>query len=76
MSVRQLPQSADDLDDAWASQALGIGVSVIGRESVGLGTAFACRLFRLTLDGPPGTPISVLVTMAPTASALKPSSTR
>jgi Ecdysteroid kinase-like family len=63
MSVRQLPQSADDLDDAWASQALGIGVSVIGRESVGLGTAFACRLFRLTLEGPPGTPISVLVKM-------------
>jgi hypothetical protein len=63
MSVRQLPQSADGLDDAWASQALGTSVRVIGSESVGVGTAFACRLFRLTLDGPPGTPDSVLVKM-------------
>jgi hypothetical protein len=63
MSVRQLPQSADGLDDAWASQALGTSVRVIGSESVGVGTAFACRLFRLTLDGPPGAPDSVLVKM-------------
>jgi len=60
MSLRQLPQSADALDDAWASQALGTSVRVINRESVGLGTAFACRLFRLTLDGPPG---SVVIKM-------------
>ncbi|CDO90257.1 hypothetical protein AWC29_26555 [Mycobacterium triplex] len=63
MSLRQLPQSADDLDDSWASQALGTSVRVVARESVGLGTAFACRLFRLTLDGPPGIPTSVLVKM-------------
>jgi aminoglycoside phosphotransferase (APT) family kinase protein len=63
MSLRQLPQSADDLDDSWASQALSAPVRVTNRESVGLGTAFACRLFRLTLDGPPGTPSSVLVKM-------------
>ncbi|MCV7412489.1 hypothetical protein AWC05_17885 [Mycobacterium florentinum] len=63
MSLRQLPQSADDLDDSWASQALGTSVRVTNHESVGLGTAFACRLFRLTLDAPPGTPTSVLVKM-------------
>jgi aminoglycoside phosphotransferase (APT) family kinase protein len=63
MSVRQLPQSADGLDDAWASQSLGTSVRVIGSESVGVGTAFACQLFRLTIDGPPGTPASVLVKM-------------
>jgi aminoglycoside phosphotransferase (APT) family kinase protein len=63
MSVRQLPQSADGLDDAWASRALGTSVQVISSESVGVGTAFACRLFRLMLDGPPGAPDSVLVKM-------------
>jgi hypothetical protein len=63
MSVRQLPQSVDGLDDAWASQALGAPVRVTGSESVGAGTAFACRLFRLTLDGAAGTPASALVKM-------------
>ena len=63
MSLRQLPQSADGLDDSWASQALGASVRVADRESVGLGIAFACRLFRLMLDGPPGMPGSVLVKM-------------
>ena len=63
MNLRQLPQSADDLDDSWASQALGASVRVISRESVGVGTAFACRLFRLTLEGPPGAPTSALVKM-------------
>lgn len=63
MSLGQLPQSADALDDSWASQALGTSVRVVGHESVGLGIAFACRLFRLTLDGPPGTPTSMLVKM-------------
>lgn len=63
MNLRQLPQSAEDLDDSWASQALGTPVRVVSHESVGVGTAFACRLFRLTLDGPPGTPMSVLIKM-------------
>jgi Ecdysteroid kinase-like family len=63
MNVRHLPQSSDGLDDSWASQALGMPVRVLRSERVGVGTAFACRLFRLTLDGPAGTPASVLVKM-------------
>jgi aminoglycoside phosphotransferase (APT) family kinase protein len=63
MSLQQLPQSADSLDDSWISRALDTSVQVIKRESVGVGQAFACRLYRLTLDGPPGTPGSVLVKM-------------
>lgn len=63
MSLRQLPQSADALDDTWVGQALGTSARVVKRESVGVGQAFACRLYRLTLDGPAGTPRSVLVKM-------------
>jgi Ecdysteroid kinase-like family len=60
MTAAQLPRSVDDLDDAWASEVLGVAVTVTGREPVGA-AAFACKLVRLLLDGPASAPASIVV---------------
>lgn len=56
---RRIPQSVEDFDDAWISGVLGAEVRITGTEGVGVGAAFACQLFRLTLDG--DVPASVIV---------------
>ena len=55
----RLPQSIEEFDDAWISSVLGSAVRITGTEGVGVGAAFACQLFRLTLDGEG--PASVIV---------------
>ncbi|HEX6388303.1 MAG TPA: phosphotransferase [Solirubrobacteraceae bacterium] len=61
MTTVSIPTSASDLDDAWISDVLGTPVRVTASEGVGVGSAFACRLFRLRLEGPEDTPDSVIV---------------
>ncbi|MHB8694168.1 MAG: phosphotransferase [Solirubrobacteraceae bacterium] len=58
---RRLPQSVEEFDDAWISGVLGAEVRITGTEGVGVGAAFACQLFRLTLDGAGEGPASVIV---------------
>jgi hypothetical protein len=70
MTTAQLPQSFDDLNDAWVSSVLGTTVTVTGREEVGA-AAFACKLIRLLLDGPPSTPASMVVKL-PIHGELRP----
>lgn len=50
-----IPRIESELDSAWASSILGREVTVTGSEGVGAGSAFACQIYRLFLDGPPGT---------------------
>lgn len=61
MSSIPIPKSEVDLDDGWISQVIGSPVRVTSTEAVGVGSAFACQLFRLRLAGPQGTPDSVVV---------------
>lgn len=61
MTTTTIPRGAADLDDAWISDILGASVRITATEGVGVGSAFACQLFRLTLEGPHGTPGSVVV---------------
>ena len=56
---RRIPQSLDALDDAWISGVLGADIRITGAEGVGVGAAFACQLFRLSLEG--DGPVSVIV---------------
>jgi hypothetical protein len=61
MTTVSMPRGEADLDDAWISEVIGSPVRVTGTEGVGVGSAFACQLFRLRLEGPAGTPDSVVV---------------
>jgi hypothetical protein len=61
MTTTSIPRNQADLDDAWISEILGATVKVRGTEGVGVGSAFACQLFRLHLEGPAGIPASVVV---------------
>jgi hypothetical protein len=74
----RLPKSIDDIDGAWLSEALharGLiaqpeGVVVTGVKPVPGGTAFATIMAILELDGPPGTPSSVVVKI-PTTTEIR-----
>lgn len=61
MTTTSIPAAEAELDDAFISGVLGQPVHVTAIEGVGVGSAFACQLFRLRLDGPEGTPASVVV---------------
>jgi hypothetical protein len=61
MRTIRIPRGAADLDDAWISEVIGSPVQVTSIEGVGVGSAFACQLFRLQIDGAEGTPDSVVV---------------
>jgi hypothetical protein len=61
MTTIGIPRSKDDLDDAWISEVIGSPVRVTATEGVGVGSAFACQLFRLRLEGVAGAPDSVVV---------------
>ncbi len=68
-AAERLPASPEELDDAWVTGVLrdsgAVGadaeVEVTGSEGVGVGSAFACQLFRLFLKGPEGTPPTMVV---------------
>ncbi|MGY4103767.1 phosphotransferase [Nocardia sp. R16R-3T] len=63
MTSVSIPRDQTDLDDAWISRILDAPVRVTATHGLAVGFAFACRLFRLHLEGPLGTPGSVVVKM-------------
>lgn len=71
MTTISIPCGETDLDDAWISEVLGSPVRITGTEGVGVGFAFACQLFRLRLEGPEGTPESVVVKL-PVVGEVRP----
>lgn len=63
-----LPQTEAALDSAWVSSIFGRDITVTGSEGVGVGSAFACQLYRLFVDGPPGT----MVVKIPVTGEVRP----
>lgn len=58
-----LPASIEEVDGAWLAAALGVDgeIAVTSAAPVTTGTAYSTRMYRLTLDGPNGTPASAIV---------------
>lgn len=69
MTYQTVPTSVEQIDGAWITSLLrgtktvepAADVAVTGVERVGADVAFACRLYRLHLSGPAGTPAAVIV---------------